>query len=222
MRKIEIVSLIFVVVGVVILMIALQMDDASARKCLIMLSVAMLILAMDPKLSLIKKKKVKMIEEPEEKGSGHIFVASAVPVDSVDKKWMNGQDVYLKFLDIESDDDYFIHYHNGKADEVFVGGLYYLESQDLDEVFEGYETIDGLLAATNNEEIEGLSLISSDDFEIMKHLYQDWLVTYGQMKDQDQREPVNRVGRVLSYVMMVAAIAGMCVAACMAVCNIAK
>ena len=45
MRKIEIVSLVFVVVAVGVLMIALQMDDASARKWLFMLSVAMLILA---------------------------------------------------------------------------------------------------------------------------------------------------------------------------------
>ena len=215
MRKIEIVSLVFVVVAVVVLMIALQMDDANARKWLLMLFVVMLILAMDPKLSMIKKKKVKEVEEPEENGPGHLFVASAVPVDSVDKKWLDGHDVYLKFLDIESDDDYFIHYHNGKADEIFVGGLYYLESQDFDEVFEGYETINELLAAADNEEIEDLSLISSDSFEGIKHLYQDWQITYGQKKVQDQPEPVNRVGRVLSYVMMVAAIVGMCVAAYM-------
>ena len=105
MRKIEIVSLVFVVVAVGVLMIALQMDDASARKWLFMLSVAMLILAMDPKLSLIKKKKVKEVEEPEEDGPGHIYLSSAVSVESVDRKWLDGRDIFLRFLDIESEDD---------------------------------------------------------------------------------------------------------------------
>ena len=212
MRKIEIVSLVFVVVAVGVLMIALQMDDASARKWLFMLSVAMLILAMDPKLSLIKKKKVKEVEAPEEDGPGHIYLSSAVSVESVDRKWLDGRDIFLRFLDIESEDDYFIHYVNDKADEVFVGGLYYLESQDFDEVFEGYETLDGLLAAKENEEIEDLSLISSDDFEKIKHLYQDWQITYGQKKGQDQPEPVNRVGKMIAYLLALFAVAGICMA----------
>ena len=48
-----------------------------------MLSVGLLILAMDPTLSLYKKKKSKTIDESEEYGPARISLSSAVPVDSV-------------------------------------------------------------------------------------------------------------------------------------------
>ena len=173
MSKIRIVSLVLAIASLCVAIIALQMDYGSARKCMMMLSVALLVLAIDPTLSLYKKKKPKTIDESEEYGPARISLSSAVPIDSTDRKWQKGRDVYLKFLDIESDDDYFIHYINGKADEVFVGELHFLEIQGFDEVFEGYETLDGLLAATENEEIENLCLISSDDFEVVRHIYHD-------------------------------------------------
>jgi hypothetical protein len=180
MRKNRVVSFLLVVAAAGALIFALQMDYGSTRKLVMVLAVALLILAIDPTLSLHKKKKPENfnVDEPEEKGPGHIWLSFEVPVDSVDRKWLEGRDVYLRFLDIESDDEYFIHYVNGKADETYVGGLYYLENQDFDEVFEGYETLDGLLAAAENEEIEDLSLISSDGFETIRHLYQDWQMTH--------------------------------------------
>ena len=158
------------------------MDYGSTRKLVMVLAVALLILAIDPKLSLYKKKKSEnfYVDEPEENGPGHIWFPYEVPVDGIDRKWLEDRDVYLRFLDIESDDDYFIHYVNGKADETYVGGLFYLENQDFDELFEGYETLDGVLAAAENEEIEGLSLISSDNFVDVRHLYENWQLVHGQ------------------------------------------
>ena len=214
MSKIEKVSLLLVIASVCVGIIALQMDYGSVRKLMVMLSVALLILAMDPTLSLYKKKKQKnfYVDEPEEKWPGRIWLSSAFPVDSVDRKWLEGRDVYLKFLDIESDDDYFIHYVNGKADETYVGGLYYLENQDFDELFEGYETLDGVLAAAKNEEIEGLSLISPDDFGVVKYLYRDWQMTYGHSPEKEQTEPVNRVGKVVAYMLAALGFVGICTA----------
>jgi hypothetical protein len=180
MRRTKILSVLLAVAAVGVLAIALQMDYGSSRKLLMLLAVALLILAIDPTLSRCRKKKPEnfYVEEPEEKGPGHIWLWSTMPVDRVDRKWLEGRDVYLRFLDIESDDDYFIHYVNGKADEVYVGGLYYLENQDFDELFEDYETLEGLQAAANNEEIEDLSLISPDDFLSVRHLYENWQLTH--------------------------------------------
>ena len=214
MSKIEKISLLLVIASVCVGIIALQMDYGSVRKLMVMLSVALLILAIDPTLSLYKKKKQEnfYVDEPEEKGPGRIWLSSAFPVDRVDRKWLEGRDVYLKFLDIESDDDYFIHYVNGKADETYVGGLYYLENQDFDELFEGYETLDGVLAAAKNEEIEGLSLISPDDFGVVKYLYHDWQTTYGHSPEKEQTEPVNRVRKVVAYILAALGFVGICTA----------
>lgn len=187
MKITKILSIVLAVAAVGVLAVALQMDNGSSRKLLMLLAVALLILAIDPTLSRCRKKKPKNFyaEEPEEKGPGRIWLWSTMPVDRVDKKWLEGRDVYLRFLDIESDDDYFIHYVNGKADEVYVGGLYYLENQNFDELFEGYETLEGLLAAARNEEIEGLSLISPDDFLGVRHLYEDWQLTHNPEKQPE-------------------------------------
>ena len=192
MRRTKILSVLLAVAAVGVLAVALQMDYGSSRKLLMLLAVALLILAIDPTLSRCRKKKPEnfYVEEPEEKGSGHIWLWSTMPVERVDRKWLEGRDVYLRFLDIESDDDYFIHYVNGKADEVYVGGLYYLENQDFDELFEDYETLEGLQAAANNEEIEDLSLISPDDFLSVRHLYEDWQLTHNPEKQLEKSVPL--------------------------------
>ena len=187
MRRTKILSVLLAVAAVGVLAVALQMDYGSSRKLLMLLAVALLILAIDPTLSRCRKKKPEnfYVEAPEEKVPGHIWLWSTMPVERVDRKWLEGRDVYLRFLDIESDDDYFIHYVNGKADEVYVGGLYYLENQDFDELFEDYETLEGLQAAANNEEIEDLSLISPDDFLSVRHLYENWQLTHNPEKQPE-------------------------------------
>lgn len=186
MMKKKNVSLVLVAAAMGALILALHMDYGSIRKLVMVLAVALLILAIDPTISLYKKKKSEnfYVDEPEERGPGHIWLSSAVSIDSVDRKCLESRDVYLRFLDIESDDDYFIHYIDGKADEIYVGGLYYLESQDFDEVFEGYETLEGLLEAADNEEIEEFCLISSDDFVDVRHLYENWQLVHVQKSNQ--------------------------------------
>ena len=214
MRKIEIVSLLLAVTAAGVLAVALQLDYGNARQWLFLLFVALLLLALDPKRPLNMIRKPEKDDEPEEEGPGYFSITSSVPVDGVDRKWLDGQDVYLLFLDKESEDYYFIHYVNGKADEVYVGDRYYLECQDFDEVFEGYETLDGLLAAADNEEIEDFCLISSDDFLNVKHTYENWQLIHGQKSSpaEEQAEPIKRVGTVLVYLLLAFTLAGLCAA----------
>ena len=181
MRKNEIISLVLVVAAVGVLIFALQMDYGSSRKWMTMLFVALLILAIDPTYFLKRKKKPEIVEMPvktEEDEMGFIELASATPVD---KDTLNPSDTYLSFLDKESEDNYYVHYIDGKADEIYVGGAGSLVRQDNDELYEYYVTLDDLLKTAENEEIEDLCIISAEDFTSIRTRYQDQIINYYQM-----------------------------------------
>ena len=176
MRKNEIISLVLVVAAVGVLIFALQMDYGSSRKWMTMLFVALLILAIDPTYFLKRKKKPEIVEMPvktEEDEMGFIELASATPVD---KDTLNPSDTYLSFLDKESEDYYYVHYIDGKADEIYVGGAGSLVRQDNDELYEYYVTLDDLLKTAENEEIEDLCIISAEDFTSIRTRYQDQII----------------------------------------------
>ena len=209
MRKIEIVSLALLVVAVVTLVLACQLDYGSARKWLTWLSFGLMVLSIDPKrpLQLWRKKEVvEEQEEPEESGPGYISLGSEVLVSAISdrEKWLGVQDVYLKFLDIESDDYYYMHFVAGRAAETYVGGAYYLEDQDSDELFEGYETIDGVLEASEQEEIENLSWITAEDFAVVRKLYQEQPSSSSPSNPpvMVEEKPVNRVGKFVAYLLV--------------------
>ena len=213
MRKIEIVSLVLLASVIVVLVVALQMDYGDARKWLTWLSFGLMVLAIDPRrhLQLWRKKEVvEEQEEPEESGPGYISLCSEVPVSAISdrEKWLGVQDVYLKFLDIESDDYYYMHFVAGKAAETYVGGAYYLENQDFDELFEDYETLEELLQCADKEEIEDLSIICADDFVVVRNIYQKQQALFAQQKKSEpiQVEPVNRVGKVVAYLLVVSVV----------------
>ena len=215
MRKIEIVSLALLASAIVVLVVALQMDYGDARRWLTWLSFGLLIWSIDPRRPLQlwrKKEAVEEQEEPEESGPGYISLGSEVSVSAISdrEKWLGAQDVYLKFLDIESDDYYYMHFVAGKAAETYVGGAYYLENQDFDELFEGYETIDGVLEASEQEEIENLSWISADDFAVVRRLYQEQQTSsiLSNPPVTLEEEPVNRVGKVIAYLLVAFAVLG--------------
>lgn len=215
MRKIEIVSLLLVLAAVGILIVSLQMDYGRLRSWMGMLFFALLILAMDPKLFRKKKQKHNIVDEPEETEEDEtdfIELASAMPVR---KELLDITETYLTFLDKESDDNYYIHYIGGKADEIYIG--WPLVRQSYDELFEGYETLDGLFEAAENEEIEDFCTISAEDFRSVRARYQDSIVNYCVESSPApvQSEPVNRVGNVLVYIFIAFALLGICVAAAM-------
>ena len=217
MRKNEIISLFFVVVAVGVLIFALQMDYGNTRKWLTMLFMALLILAMDPTHFLKRKKKPKIIGQPiekEEDETGFINLASAMPVD---KNTQDILDTYLSFLDKESDDYYYIHYVDGKADEVYVGWAGSLERQNRDMLYEFYVTLDDLFKTAENEEIEDLCTISAEDFTSVRTRYQNQIVNYCQTSSPIQLppEPVNRVGKVIGYLFLAFAFVGICIGAVM-------
>ena len=217
MRKIEIVSLVLVVAAVGVLMIAIQMDYGNYRTWMFILFVALFVLSIDPSRPLkMMRQQPKKVEEPaEEVEPNSIWLEFAVPVASVDKKWLEGQDVYLRFHEGEfTDYDYYIHYHNGMADETYVGGWHDMESLDYDEVFEDYQTLASLLASAENGEIEDLCIISSEEFGGIKHIYENLQITQAQhdYPRQDQPEPVNRVGKMVAYLIALFSIVGICMA----------
>lgn len=179
------------VAAVAVLIVALQMDYGSARRWLTLLAFALGVLAIDPMHlpKMIQRRKVvaNVPEEPDYVGFGYLNLTSAIPVDRIDReKWLNGRDVYLQFLDIESDGRYYMHFVDGKVDETYIGGWDYLESLDFDEVFEGYETVNEVLQCADNEEIEDLCLISSDDFLMVRHYYHDSRLVLERQKQQEQ------------------------------------
>ena len=215
MRKIEIVSLALVASAIVVLVVALQMDYGSARKWLTLLSFGLLVLAVDPQRPLQMMRKKKAIDAPEETEQellGYITFGSEVPIAGVvnREKWLRDQDVYLKFLDIESDDYYYMHFAEGKVVETYVGGADYLEKQDFDEVFESYETLDGLLKSVDNEEIENLCIITPDGFAEVMNIYQAQQLRFAQANKPESvsDELVNRVGKVIAYLLVVLVVVG--------------
>lgn len=116
----------------------------------------------------------------------------------------------MSFLDKESEDYYYIHYVDGKSDEVYVGVADSLVRQDNDELYEFYVTLDDLLETAENEEIEDLCLISAEDFTSVRTRYQDQMVNYCQTGSpiQDPPEPVNRVAKVLAFLIIAFAFVG--------------
>lgn len=213
MRKNEIISLVFVVAAVGVLIFALQMDYGSTRRWMTMLFVALLILAIDPTYFLKRKKKPEIVEMPvetEEDEMGFIELASATPVD---KDTLNPSDTYLSFLDKESEDYYYVHYIDGKADEIYVGGAGSLVRQDNDELYEYYVTLDDLLKTAENEEIEDLCIISAEDFTSIRTRYQDQIINYYQMDSYIPvpPEPINRVGKIVGFLFLAFAFVVICV-----------
>ena len=215
MRKIEVVSLALVASAVVVLVVALQMDYGSARKWMTLLSFGLLVLAVDPQRPLQMMRKKKATDAPEETEQellGYISFGSEVPIAGVTnrEKWLRDQDVYLKFLDIESDDYYYMHFAEGKLVGTYVGGADYLEKQDFDEVFESYETLDGLLKSADNKEIENLCIITSDGFSEVRNIYQAQQLRFAQANKPESVsvEPVNRVGKVITYLLVVLVVVG--------------
>lgn len=171
MKRIEIVSLTLVVAAVVVLIIALQMDYGSHRVWMTLLSFALLMLSLDPKR--LKKRKNKMIEEPdetEEDETGFIELASAEPID---KAALNRSDAYLTFQDKLSDVYYHIHYVDGEAYEIYVSEPCWLERFDYDELDENYQTLDDLFETADNEEVDDIYSISAEDFCSVRKRYQD-------------------------------------------------
>ena len=215
MRKIEIVSLSLLASAIVVLVVALQLDYGCARKWLTWLSFGLMVLSIDPRRPLQMMRKKKAIDAPEETEQellGYITFGSEVPIAGVvnREKWLRDQDVYLKFLDIESDDYYYMHFAEGKVVETYVGGADYLEKQDFDEVFEFYETLDGLLKSVDNEEIENLCIITPDGFAEVRNIYQAQQLRFAQANKPESvsDELVNRVGKVIAYLLVVLVVVG--------------
>ena len=210
MRKNEIISLVLVIVAMGVLIVALQMEYGSTRKWLTMLFMGLLVLAISPTGFQKRQKKPEIIEEleeTEEDETGFIDLASAVPVD---KNTLIPSYTYVSFLDKESEDYYYIHYVDGKSDEIYVGDTGYLVRQENDELYEFYVSLDDLLETAENEEIEELCMISAEDFMSVRTRYQDQMVNYCQTGSPIQAppEPVNRVGKFLAYFIMFFALVG--------------
>ena len=158
----------------------------------------------DPKHFLKEKQKPKEIDYPvetEEDATGFIGLPSAVPVDS---QSLNHLDAYLTFLDKESDDYYYIHYVDNKADEIYKswGGL--LTRQSFEYLYDGYKTLDYLFEAAEDGEIDDFCTISAEDFAYVRTRYQDSFVDGWQTSFQDQpnQEPVNRVGKAVVFLFL--------------------
>ena len=150
MRKNEIISLVLVIVAMGVLIVALQMEYGSTRKWLTMLFMGLLVLAISPTGFKKRQKKPEIIEEleeTEEDETGFIDLASAVPVD---KNTLIPSYTYVSFLDKESEDYYYIHYVDGKSDEIYVGDTGYLVRQENDELYEFYVSLDDLLETAEN------------------------------------------------------------------------
>lgn len=205
MRKDEIISLVLVIAAIVVLIMGLQMDYGSVRKWMTMLSFVLLALSLNPK-SFWKKKKTQMIEESEETEEdegGYIELPSQVLVD---KKSVNRSDAYLTFQDKLSDVYYYIHYVDGEAYEIYASEIGYLERIGYDELDDSYQTIDGLFEAIEADEVyDSIYSFSAEDFISIRKRYQDWIVSVSQTStdEPEQPEPVNRVGRVVAYIIAI-------------------
>ena len=212
MRKVEIISLVLIVAAVAVVVALFQMDYGSGRKWMSLLAMALLALAIDPAGAL---RKLWKSDEPEppvgtpNEDKDFIGMESLQPVGS---RCQLLPETFLTFLDKESEDYYYIHYIDGRADEAYVGPNY-LERQDSDELFEAYMTLDELWEAAANEEIEQLYTISADDFKSVRTRYQDRLVAdyLTSIQQQPHPEPVNRVGRGLAYALVAAVFVTFCV-----------
>ena len=124
-------------------------------------------------VSYYKMRKNEMPIETEEEGTGLIVLASAVPLD---KNTIDYSETYLQFYDLESENYYYIHYIDSKADEIYISGYYFIDRQNRDDLYESYQTLDGLLETDENEEINDLCIISAEDFALVRTQYQDQFI----------------------------------------------
>lgn len=150
MSKSEIASLALIVIAVVVLIFSFQANNDSLGEWMMMLFFALIIWAMDPTFSLKRKQKTEVIEQPietEEDETGFIDLASAVPLD---KNTIDYSETYLQFYDLESENYYYIHYIDSKADEIYISGYYFIDRQNRDDLYESYQTLDGLLETDEN------------------------------------------------------------------------
>ena len=124
-------------------------------------------------VSYYKMRKKDMPIETEEEGTGLIVLASAVPLD---KNTIDYSETYLQFYDLESENYYYIHYIDSKADEIYLSGCCFIDRQNRDDLYESYLTLDGLLETDENEEINDLYTISAEDFALVRTQYQDQFI----------------------------------------------
>ena len=204
MSKSEIASLALIVIAVVVLIFSFQTNNDSLGEWMMMLFFALIIWAMDPTFSLKRKQKTEVIEQPietEEDETGFIDLASAVPLD---KNTIDYSETYLQFYDIESENYYYIHYIDSKADEIYLSGCCFIDRQNRDDLYESYLTLDGLLETDENEEINDLYTISAEDFALVRTKYQDQIVNFCKSgcPTPAPQEPVNRVGKGLAYILL--------------------
>ena len=204
MTKKEIISLITLAFAIVALIVTLRLDYGKNRDWMMILTVGAILLAANPKI-FGKKKRVQPVvedwEETEEDECGYIDLESASPVE---KAVLDFSNAFLTFQDNLSEAYYFIHYIDGKANETYEREVIFLNKIDYDELSDSYQTIENLFKAEESKEINDLCTISAEDFESVRKRYEDRQTPRIQMvdADDDQPEPVNRVGKIVSLLIM--------------------
>lgn len=152
-------------------------------------------------VSYYKMRKKDMPIETEEEGTGLIVLASAVPLD---KNTIDYSETYLQFYDIESENYYYIHYIDSKADEIYISGYYFIDRQNRDDLYESYLTLDGLLETDENEEINDLCIISAEDFALVRTQYQDQFINLCESCYHTSvlKKTVNWTAKALVYILL--------------------
>ena len=152
-------------------------------------------------VSYYKMRKNEMPIETEEEGTGLIVLASAVPLD---KNTIDYSETYLQFYDIESENYYYIHYIDSKADEIYISGYYFIDRQNRDDLYESYLTLDGLLETDENEEINDLCIISAEDFALVRTQYQDQFINLCEScyPTSVLKKTVNWTAKALVYILL--------------------
>lgn len=152
-------------------------------------------------VSYYKMRKKDMPIETEEEGTGLIVLASAVPLD---KNTIDYSETYLQFYDIESENYYYIHYIDSKADEIYLSGCCFIDRQNRDDLYESYLTLDGLLETDENEEINDLCIISAEDFALVRTQYQDQFINLCEScyPTSVLKKTVNWTAKALVYILL--------------------
>ena len=152
-------------------------------------------------VSYYKMRKKDMPIETEEEGTGLIVLASAVPLD---KNTIDYSETYLQFYDLESENYYYIHYIDSKADEIYISGYYFIDRQNRDDIYESYQTLDGLLETDENEEINDLCIISAEDFALVRTQYQDQFINLCEScyPTSVLKKTVNWTAKALVYILL--------------------
>lgn len=152
-------------------------------------------------VSYYKMRKNDMPIETEEDKTGFIDLASAVPLD---KNTIDYSETYLQFYDIESENYYYIHYIDSKADEIYLSGCCFIDRQNRDDLYEPYLTLDGLLETDENEEINDLCIISAEDFALVRTQYQDQFINLCEScyPTSVLKKTVNWTAKALVYILL--------------------